>query len=213
MAPQIEARCTRKTSTNALQLVFLDRPEDEPLAEALQNGAGGKGAKIGTLFGFKNGGTGVHSVDLRGGTAIRVKSGDLVPTEVTTPEGATVASIERGDDVSIARASGGTEILRFIANPEGAKTLELFRLVIQEPGGNGDVGTLDVIRTSAGWNLFHDLYWELTLWNQAGMPLKIPFLGTRVGLNRDVTDLERDVIIAACTDIAIGLRPYVKEMR
>jgi hypothetical protein len=43
--------------------------------------------------------------------------------------------------------------------------------------------------------------------------LKIPFLGTRVSLDREISDLERDVIVAACTDMAIGLRPYMKDMR
>jgi len=75
------------------------------------------------------------------------------------------------------------------------------------------LGSLDVIRTSAGWNVFTEVLWELTIWKDRAAPVKIPFLGTRVTVSRPLTEPERDAIVAACVDIAIGLRPYVKEMR
>jgi hypothetical protein len=211
MSEMIEARAMHKTTSNALQLTFLDGVEGEPLAVALQGGADGRGSKFATLLGFKNGGVGTHVVSFRDGSVLHVKSGSMVPTEVTRPDGVTVVTIERGETASIARASGGTTIVTFTGNPEGVKTLDAYRLMITAADGS-NLGTLDIIRTLAGWNLFHDLYWELTLWNRYSQPLKVPFLGTRTALTRAVSELERDAIIAASVDIAVGLRPYVKDM-
>jgi hypothetical protein len=206
----VEARAIHKVS-NALQLTFLDQAGDEPLAVAVQGAADGKGAKFATLLGFKNGGVGTHVVTYRGGAVMHVKSVNLAPTQVTRPDGVTLAVIDRGETESIARGPGGTEIVRFVGRPDGVKTLDAFRLMITAADGS-ELGSLDIIRTVAGWNLFSDLYWELTLWNQHAAPLKLPFLGTRVKVDRTWSEPERDAIIAACVDIAIGLRPYVKEM-
>jgi len=49
------------------------------------------------LFGFKTGGTGVHTLTYRDGTVLHVKSGNMVPTEVTRADRVGIATIERGD--------------------------------------------------------------------------------------------------------------------
>jgi hypothetical protein len=209
MSEMIEARVVRKTS-NALQMTFLNAAAGEPLAVAVQGGADGKGSKFATLLGFKNGGTGTHVVTYGDGSVLHVKSVSMAPTEVTRPDGVSIATIERGGEESVARASGGTPILTFVANPAGAKTVDAFHLVVRGSDG-AELGTLDIVRTLAGWNLFDDLYWELLL-PQYAAPLKLPFLGSRIAVNRALTELERDVLVVVSVDVAIGLRPYVKEM-
>jgi hypothetical protein len=77
------------------------------------------------------------------------------------------------------------------------------------------VAYLDVIRRVGGWSLMKavdDLSTELYWWNHAGEPLKTPLLGTRLAMMRQVDDVERDVLLGACVDIALGLRPYIREM-
>jgi hypothetical protein len=209
MSQIIEGRVVRKTS-NALQMTFLDGPDGEPMAVAIQGGADGKGSKLGVLLGFKNGGVGTHVLTFADGTVLHVKSGSGEPTQVVRADGVTIATIERGDS-SVARAAGGTEIVRWESSPEGGKTLDAFRSVMKAPDGS-DLGTLDVIRTLAGWSLYNDLYWEIVLGSYPA-PLKIPMLGVRVELTRPLSDTEREVILAASVDMAIGLRPYVAEMR
>jgi hypothetical protein len=96
----IEGRVVRKTS-NALQMTFLDGPDGEPMAVAVQGGADSKASKFGVLLGF----------------------------------------------------------------------------------------------------------------GSYPQPLKLPLLGVRVQPTRALTETERDVVLAASVDLAIGLRPYVAEMR
>jgi hypothetical protein len=140
-----------------------------------------------------------------------VKSVSAAPTEITRPDGVTIATIERGDEESVARAAGGTTILRFTAHPDGAKTPDVYRLLVHAADGS-ELGTVDIIRSLGGWRLFEDLYWELVLPTYT-QPQKLPFLGSRMWVSRDLTDAERDVLVAVSVDIAIGLRPYVKEMK
>lgn len=203
-----------RKKSNALKLLFLDGPGGRPFATATQNGADGRGSKVATLFGFKNGGVGTHLLEVADGEALHVKSGSSVPTEVTTAAGATVATIERGEESSIARAAGGTEIMRFLPHPDGCKNLERYRLIVTEPGPDGTtLGGLDVIRTMSGWGFVSEILWGTYLWDEVGAPLKLPFLGSWTSTERAVSDVERNVLLAACTDIVIGLRPYVKDMR
>jgi hypothetical protein len=42
--------------------------------------------------------------------------------------------------------------------------------------------------------------------------MPVPVLGTRLTLERPPTDIERDVLLGACVDLAIGLRPYISVM-
>jgi hypothetical protein len=205
----IEGRVVHQKS-NALQQTFADGP-GEPFAVAVQGGADGKGSKLSVLFGFKNGGVGTHLLTYQDGSAVHVRSGSGAPTEIARPDGVTIATIERGD-TSVARASGGTEIVRFVGHPDGVAVDDAYRLAMLAPDGS-DLGRLDVIRRTGGWALASDLTNEVIWWGQAGQPLKVPILGTRLELTRPLTDTERDTVLGACVDMAIGLRPYVKQMR
>jgi hypothetical protein len=211
MSEMIDGRVKRKTA-NALAMEFRNGP-GEPLAVALQSGADGKGAKMGILFGFKNGGSGTHVLTYADGRVVHVKTVDSKPTQITQPDGATIATIERGD-FSVARASGGTEIVTFRDSAEGGRTSDArdARRLVMTVADGSELGRLDVVLRTGGWALVDDLTTELLWWGQAGAPLKVPVLGTRLQLARDMTDLERDVVLGACVDIAIGLRPYVKGM-
>ncbi|MGI8667236.1 MAG: hypothetical protein ACR2N4_14620 [Jatrophihabitans sp.] len=105
-------------------------------------------------------------------------------------------------------------MLRFVAHPGQAKTPDLFQIIVLDPAGC-QVATLDIIRRDGGWSLGRalDAAWdEYIWWDRAGRALPVPILGSRLVLDRPVSDLERSVLIGACTDIAIGLRPYIGEM-
>jgi hypothetical protein len=209
----IDGRVSRKTS-NALAMSFSDGP-GEPFAVARQSGADGKGAKLGTLFGFKNGGTGTHTVAYSAGGQLRVQSRDAKPTLLTRADGTEVATVTRGE-TSTATAPDATVLLRFAADPTEPKTPDLFRVAITT-AADEPVGTIEVIRRVGGWSTSRILdaavdldvnYW-LT---RTGEPLKIPIHGTRVLLTRDLSPIEREVVVGACVDMAIGLRPYITEM-
>jgi hypothetical protein len=208
-----EGRVVHKTS-NALKITIQDGPAD-PLAVGVQGAGDGKGKKFATLLGFKNGGAGNHVLTYRDGTTLAVASRDSAPTLLTRADGSTAATITRGA-TSTAVDHAGVEILRFVGDPDGARTPELFRLLVVDPAG-ARMGRLDIIRKADGWSLAKVLdvatsgtlfYW----WDHAGQALPIPILGTRVGITAPLSDLQRDVLLAACVDIAIGLRPYISEM-
>jgi hypothetical protein len=210
VAEAIEGRIARKKN-NALTLSFRNGPGD-PLATALQGGADGKGSKAAVLFGFKNGGTGTHSLTYADGRVLHIKSQDSKPTLITQADGVEIATVERGE-TSVARLSGGTEVLRFVPDPDPdeARSLDAFRMRLQEPNGT-EIGLFDVVRTISGWSLGMDLINTAIWWGRAGEPLKLPFLGTKLILNRALTPTELDIALAACVDTSIGLRPYVKAM-
>jgi hypothetical protein len=207
----IEGRVGRRT-TNSLTMTFRDGP-GEPFAVAAQSGGDGKGAKLGMLFGFKNGGPGKHVVRFADGRTITVQSRELEPTLVTAADGASLAIIDRGDTSSV-RLAGGTEFLRVLPDPEGDDTYDLFRTVLMDESGD-QIGHLDVVRRVGGWNLTRAIEsaWQTYIWwDQAGQSLPTLVLGTRVMLARPVSDLERDLLVAICVDIAIGRRPYITAM-
>lgn len=207
----IEGRAVHKTS-NALSVTFHDGPGD-PLAVGVQGAGDSKGKRFATLLGFKNGGTGAHGLTYRDGRKIRVESRDGAPTLLTGDDGSALATITRGA-TSSATDTNGIEVMRFVGDPAGAKTPELFRLLVTD-GAGAPMGRLDVIRKVDGWTLAKvvDAAWdEYIWWDRAGRALPLPLLGTRVGITAPLSDLQRDVLLGACVDIAIGLRPYVSEM-
>jgi hypothetical protein len=207
----IEARVVHKKS-NALKMTFSDGP-GEPFAVAEQGVGDSRGKKIGTLFGFNNGGSGNHQVTYRDGGVLNVASRDGKPTVLTDGGGAEIATVHRGE-TSSAVLSGGSEALRFVPHPTEAKTPDLFRIDVLGPGGE-PVASIDVIRRESGWSLgrMAEAAWlEYVWWDRAGRPLPVPILGTRLVLDRPVSDVERTILAGVCTDIAIGLRPYIAEM-
>ena len=204
----VEGRITRAAS-NSLKLDFRDGA-DLPLASATQGGS-----KLGILFGFKNGGTGTHHLELADGSAYQVTSKDGAPTEITDAAGTPLATVTRGETSTLALADG-TPLYVFAPDPEGVKTLELFRMLITDPAG-AELGALRVIRNYQGWSLARTLLGDSldpTTWlsREVGEPLKIPLLGTQLVVAQPAQPLHRALLLAVCVDIAIGLRPYVAGM-
>jgi hypothetical protein len=207
----IEGRVIHKKS-NALQITFHDSPGD-PFAVGVQGAGDGKGKKLGVLLGFKNGGTGNHQMSYRDGRVLGVSSRDGAPSVFCSDDGSEIALVTRGA-TSIAVLPDARELFHFAADPREGKTLELFRLLVTTGAGE-DLGRLDVIRRDTGWTISRavDEAWqEYVWWDRAGEALPIPILGTRLTLNRPVVGMERDVLLCACVDMAIGLRPYASCM-
>jgi hypothetical protein len=207
----IDGRVVHKAS-NALKITFQDGPGD-PFAVGVQNAGEGKGKKFGMLLGFKNGGPGRHVVTYTDGSALIVTSRDSQPTLLSRPDGTEFGVVERGDESSA--KVGGREVLHFAGDPDEAKSPDLFRIVVTRPSGES-LGRLDVIRKAPGWSTMMDLYDAVNdmyiWWDRAGQALPVPILGTRVALMQPATPVEREVLVGACVDIAIGLRPYIAAM-
>ena len=207
----IEGRIVHKAS-NALKMTLSDGP-GEPLGIAVQGAGDGKRSKLGILFGFKNGGAGRHVLTYADGTELGIESKNNAPS-VFTRDGAAFATVERGD-TSIVKGAAGDKILHIFPDPvEDGVTIDAFRMFVRTAQGE-DIGRLDVIRRVQGWSLAsiidaaNDLYiW----WDHAGQPMPVPLLGTRLALFDTPTPLRRDVLLCACVDMAIGLRPYFKAM-
>jgi hypothetical protein len=207
----IEGRVVHKTS-NALKITFHNSAGD-PFAVGVQGAGDGKGKKLGVLLGFKNGGTGNHQLTYSDGRVLGVASKDGAPSVFSDQGGVAIASVTRAG-TSTAVLTDQRELFHFADNPEEAKTVELFRLVVTTAAGE-DLGRLDVIRREAGWTVSRalDAAWqEYIWWDQAGRALPVPILGTRLTLTRPVMGVERDVLLCACIDMAIGLRPYASCM-
>jgi hypothetical protein len=207
----IEGRVVHKKS-NALQITFHDSSGD-PFAVGVQGAGDGKGKKLGVLFGFKNGGTGNHQLTYSDGRVLGIASKDGAPSVFSDQQGNEVATVTRGETSTAVRFDA-SELFRFTGDPEEAKTVDLFRLLVATATGEA-LGRLDVIRRDTGWTISRavDAAWqEYFWWDQAGRALPIPILGTRLTLNRPVVGIERDVLLCACVDMAIGLRPYASCM-
>lgn len=204
----IEGRISRKAN-NALVMTFRDGP-GEPIGQAVQSSADGFGSKMGVLFGFKNGGTGVHVYTPASGEPLHVLSRDKAPTLLTRPDGAAVATIERGP-VCTATTPDGGEALRWADHPDGGRVPDAFRLVASRPSGEA-VARVHLILAAAGWSLGRELLDDLVWFGHAGQPLKLPFLGASVEVLAPLTATERELLIASCIDMAIGLRRYGSSM-
>jgi hypothetical protein len=205
----IDGRAGRKVD-NALTLTFYEGSE-EPIGRAVQGGGDGLGKRLGILFGFKNGAAGRHVLTFADDSTLVVDTRDGEPSPVTRGDGAAVSTITRGA-TSSATLPDGTPLLGFAGHPERAVTPEKFRILVTDPAGD-DVATLEVIRSSGGWDLGGELLeWAVFGGTQAGSSLPIPFQGTRLLLHRAVTPVEREVLLAACVDIGIGVRPYLADM-
>jgi hypothetical protein len=212
----IDGRIARKTS-NGLKMTFHEG-EGDALAVALQSSGDGKGAKLGVLFGFKNGGPGRHGLTYQDGRQIFVQSREQKPTLITQAGGAELAAVNRvvkGTDSSTAVGADGAQLLHFSSDPIEPMTPDVFRIVITDATG-ADLGRLHVIRKTSGWKTLSDVLdsaWSTYIWwDQAGAALPVLVLGTRLILLRELDPIERDVLFAACVDLAVGLRPYISEM-
>ncbi|MCU1452501.1 MAG: hypothetical protein JWN46_647 [Acidimicrobiales bacterium] len=200
---------------NALTMTFTIGP-DEPVATAKQSGGDGRGRKLGVLFGFKNGGPGIHVLTSLGGTAIEVESREQKPTLFRSADGAPLAEAVRGAP-SVVSAADGSVVFTVVPAPDGAtvpagaRLPDAFRTHLLDAAGS-TFGTLDVIRSQGGWSLGAELVDDMIWFGHAGQPLKIPVIGTALTFLRPPTALEGDLALAVCVDMAIGLRPYIPEM-
>jgi hypothetical protein len=208
----IEGRVVHKKS-NALQITFHDGPGD-PMAVGVQGTNDGRAKKLGMLLGFKNGGAGNHQLTFTDGSVISVGSKDGAPSAFARGDGTNFAIVTRGA-TSVAVLTDGTSLFEFVGDPTEAKTADLFRLLVSTGSGE-QLGRLDVIRRVDGWSMSRalDAAWQTYFWwDRAGQSLPVPILGTRLSLARAVEGVERDVLLAACVDMAIGLRPYAAAMQ
>ena len=206
-AAVIEGRVRHRTS-NALEMTFHAGP-GEPLAVALQSGGDGRAAKVGMLLGFKNGGTGNHRLRYADGRTVGVGTRDGAPSRFTTASGSPLATVHRGV-ASVAVQPDGRELFWFTEDADEPATPELYRIRIAIPE-TGEVGWLEVIRrapipsASGSWDGLHHVQVE-----ERSRP--VPVHGTRLFVTEPITAVQRDVLLASCVDIAIGLRPYVAAM-
>ena len=212
----IDGPCGRKLN-NALTMRFLRNGTGEPFATAVQSGGDGVGAKLGILFGFKNGSVGTHVLTYADGTTLQVPVVDREPTRVTRGDGAAVCTITRGPTSTIT-APDGTTVLSFLADPVEPMVSSHFRLRIVD-GADAHVATMDVIRQGGSYDdvgLLDVLeaadFVAGGFVSDGGGSLPLPFLGTRAVLFRDLAPLEQDALLAACVEIGVGVRPYVAVM-
>lgn len=208
----IDGRSGRKLN-NALTISFFEGDESAPFATAVQGARDSFGLKLGILFGFRNGSVGNHELRYTDGTVLSVPTRNEGPTDVSR-EGVVVARITRAASSVASLPDDCTELLRFVPHPDGAQVNEAYRMLVLDPSG-AQVAALDVIRERAGWGLDADDLLDFVTGDydgDVGGSLPIPFRGTRLVVYRDVTDTERDVLLAACVEIALGVRPYIAEM-
>jgi len=211
----IDGPCGRKLN-NALTMRFLRNGTGDPLATALQSGGDGVGAKLGILFGFKNGSVGTHVLTYADGATLEVPVVDREPTQVTR-DGTAVCTITRGPTTTIT-APDGTTVLSFLPDPVAPMVSSHFRLRVTD-GADAHVATMDVIRQGGSYDdvgLLDVLeaadFVAGSFVSDGGGSLPLPFLGTRVVLFRELAPLEQDALLAACVEIGVGVRPYVTVM-
>lgn len=206
----IDGRCGR-TLANALTIAFFE-DSTSPLATARQGAGDSVGGKLGILFGFRNGSPGNHVLTYSNGSTLLIPTRDLAPTTVSR-EGMPVATLTRGA-TTVATLPDGSELLHFVPHPTEAMASAAYRIMVQSPDG-AQVAGLDVIRSNEGWDITAEDVLDFisgTPGADVGGSLPIPFRGTRIVLYRTLTQVERDVLLAACVEIALGVRPYIAEM-
>jgi hypothetical protein len=203
----IDAAVGRKLN-NALTMKFLEGGGEEPFATALQSGADGAGKKLGILFGFKNGSPGAHEVTYADGSTLAVPTVDGAPTLVSR-DGTEIASITRGVTTTATTPDGAT-VLTFQPDPTGSSGDRM--RVVDADGAH--VATTAVIRPGGGYtgaDLVGDIDVVLNgFQSRTGGSLPFLVLGVRTALYRDLTPLERDVVVAASVELGISVRPYVQ---
>lgn len=189
-------------------IVFHGGPGD-PLAVGARGE--GHGARSAVLLGRKDS---RYRIGYADGTVLRAEPADETTLTLRRGDGGVIGTILRAATATAVAATGGT-LFHFVPDPGETSTADLFRLVILDRSGM-EFGRMDVIRGVGGWasHRLADRNGDTYLWwDRTGDPLPVPILGTRVVAEHPLDRLERDVLLAACTDIALGLRPYIAVMR
>lgn len=182
------------SATDAVRVAFRRGP-GEPFALGVTNGRSGR-----------------HRLTYADGAIVWVESTPAAHTILERGDGTALGVITRADTSTAVGATAGT-LFHFVPDRE-AVSADLFRLRVLDRMGR-DFAHLDVVRTAAGWATGRsaDEHWESHLWwDRSGPVLPVPILGTRLLVRHRPDRDERDVLLAACVDITLGLRPYVAEM-
>ena len=193
---------------NALTITFTEG-DSPPFAKAQQGAGDSFGGKLGILFGFRNGSVGNNELTYADGTKLFIRTRDSQPTPITRAGGTPVATIARGE-TSSATLPDGAALLSFRPHPTQATLDSMYRMIVLDPT-EAQVASLDVIRTSEGWGISAEDVLDVVLGNFGGRSsssLPIPFSGTRLVVYRELSQAERDVLLAACCEIALSTRPY-----
>ena len=186
-----------RAKSNALT-VALQADDGGDIASARQKGSAG------VLFGFKNGGSGTY----------RLASSD---DEIDIAVGATTTvSRDRTPVGRIVPADGGARFedadgsLLAMWNPyQGTKADDAWRHPLTDSAG-ADLGAIAFTRTRHGWKTFDDfLTWTVT-WDMAGIGAKLPSAGSLLSLNAPVSPVLGDLLAAACVDVAVFPKGYIK---
>lgn len=207
----IDGRSGRKLN-NALTITFTEGTAP-PFARGLQGAGDSVGGKAGILFGFRNGSVGNNELIYSNGSKLFIPTRDSQPTVLTRSGGMAVATITRGV-TSTATNPDGSELLSFVPHPTEAELDSMFRMLVLDAAG-AQVASLDVMRTDEGWGISAQDVLDLVLGDfggSANSSLPIPFRGTRVVIYRPLTPTEKEVVLAACCEIALSTRPYTAAM-
>jgi hypothetical protein len=203
----IDGRSGRRLN-NALTITFTEG-DSPPFAKAQQGAGDSFGGKLGILFGFRNGSVGNNELTYADGSKLFIRTRDSRPTAITWAGGIPVATIARGE-TSSATLPDGTALLSFRPHPTDATLDSMYRMIVLDPAG-ARVASLDVIRTNEGWDISAEDVLDIVLGNFGGSSnssLPMPFRGTRLVVYRELSQTERDVLLAACCEIALSARPY-----
>ncbi|MGX1808227.1 hypothetical protein ACWIGI_21115 [Nocardia sp. NPDC055321] len=182
----IEGRVAR--TSRSLEITFHSGPGD-PLAVAVR-GDSGRTARMAAWLGFHTAGTGTHRITYSNGTTLLVRSRTSAPTLLTRSDGTAIATISRASTSTAVAGTAGT-LFHFVPAPKDAETPALFRLHVLDRMGE-KFARLNIVRAGEG---------------------PTPFLGTRLLLCTPPDATERDILVAVCVDIALGLRPYITAMK
>lgn len=207
----IEGRVVHRMP-NALQIMFRTGPDD-PLAVGVQGAGNSVFARMAIRFGFGTSGVGIHRIAYADGSVVWVESKKTDPTVLTRGDGTRLGMIHRARTSTAIGATAGT-LFHFVPDPDEAVTSDLFRLRVLDRMGE-EFARLDVVRDVGGWSsgrMPDDRYEASLWWDHTGRPLPVPILGTRLWTRHALDAVERDVLLGACVDIALGLRPYITAM-
>ncbi|MCM6773917.1 hypothetical protein NDR87_10590 [Nocardia sp. CDC159] len=206
----IEGRVSRRAS-GELRIEFRSGPGD-PIAVAEREESVATGRRFPISLGRTKSRGDTHVLTYSDGYRVRIESSRDEPTVLKTATGTRVGLILVTDTATAISITAGT-ICHFVPHPEEPRTGDVFRLLILDVFG-AELGRLSLIRSPEGWGRRGDELADNHLWwDRAGDTLPVPILGTRLAVGRRLDRDERDALLAACVDIALGLRPYITELK
>ncbi len=206
----IEGRVVRALSDGA-RIEFRSGPGD-PIAVAEREEAAAPGRRFPIPLGRTKTRVDTHLITYTDGYRVRIRSSGDAPTALETVTGTRTGLILVTDTATAVSITAGT-LCHFVPHPEEPRTPEVFRLLILDLFGV-EMGRLSLIRTPEGWSRRGDELADNHLWwDRTGQSLPVPILGTRLAIGRRIDRDERDALLAACVDMALGLRPYITELK